>query len=116
MSKTIRVIEVFLLLTLAVSVLGFLSFLNLYGVFLALVTAVIVVGVYGRKSWAYFACAAWGLACYQLAKQGYEFVDIKRYVMILGCVVIVVAIILHEKLGKKLTKSASINQDKDEFP
>jgi hypothetical protein len=31
-------------------------------------------------------------------------------------VVIVVAIILHEKLGKKLTKSASINQDKDEFP
>lgn len=113
MSKTIRVIEVLLLLILTVSVLGFLNFLNIYGAFLAVVTAIITVGVCWRKSWAYFACAAWGLACYQLAKQGYEFTEVKRYVMILGCGVVVMAIVLHEKLGKKLTKLGSINQDRD---
>jgi cytochrome b561 len=101
MSKLIRAIEVLLLILLVVSTAAFLTFMNLYGVFLALVTAAITFGVYRRNRWGYFACAAWGLACYQLAKQGYEFADVKRYVMILGIFVVVVAIFLHEMLAKK---------------
>lgn len=111
MDKFIRVVELSLLLLLALSTLGFLSFQNLYGVFLALVTIVIASGVYQRKRWAYFACAAWGLACYQLAKQGYEFADLKRYAMILGFLVVIAAIFLHEKLGKKSGKSVAQEHD-----
>lgn len=101
MKNFVRITEIFLILVLAISVVGFLSFGNLYGGFLALVTAVITVGVIKRNRWAYFACAAWGLACYQLAKQEYEFVDIRRYAMLLGFCVVAAAIFLHEKLGRK---------------
>lgn len=111
MAKFVRVVELLLLLLLVLSTLGFLSFANLYGVFLSLVTAAITFGVYRRARWGYFACAAWGLACYQLAKQGYEFADLKRYAMILGFLVVVVAIFLHEKLAKKSVRSASSDQD-----
>lgn len=114
MSITIRVLEIFLLVTLGLACLGFVSFLNLYGAFLALITIAISVGVYGRKRWGYFACAAWGLACYQLAKQGYEFMAIKHYVMILGIVVVVVAIILHEKLAKRMPPRKVSEQRDDE--
>ena len=109
MSKTLAVAKILnwvVLLLLAVSVIGFLSFKNVYGLFLASVTASIALGVYKHKAWAYFSAAAWGLAAYQLAKQGYEFHDIKRYAMILGIIVIPVALFLHEVLGKAKAQNA----------
>jgi hypothetical protein len=100
---------------LLIAVAGFISFLNIYGAFLALVTALICAGCFKRNRWAYFAAAAWGLACYQLAKQGYEFESVKRYVMILGISVIPLALFLHEMLAKPAKKSAqnSGNNDSD---
>lgn len=111
MSAWVRFLEIFLLLILTVSLTGFLSFMNAYGFFLALVTAVILYGVYRRQRWGYFAAAAWGLACYQLAKQGYEFADVKRQVMVSGILVILIAIILHEKIGRKSRETADSNND-----
>jgi hypothetical protein len=107
-----KILNSLLLIILSLATLGFLSFTNIYGVFWAIVTVVIAVGVYQEKRWAYFACAAWALACYQLAKQGYEFENIKRWVMILGFVVIGLAIYLHEKLGKLSSKHPQEENDK----
>ena len=101
MSKMFQVAKVLnwaLLLLLVASVVGFLSFKNVYGLFLASVTALIAFGVYKQKAMAYFSAAAWGLAAYQLAKQG--------YVMILGIIVIPVALFLHEVLAKDKNKNA----------
>ncbi|ACE84653.1 hypothetical protein [Cellvibrio japonicus] len=116
MSKT-RLVAHFLnyvlLLLLLASVVGFLSFANIYGVFLALVTATIAWFVCKHNRWGYFAAAAWGLACYQLAKQGYEFQAIKRQVMIVGIFVIPVALFLHEVLAKVPTKSAQDEKHDD---
>ncbi|HOY23182.1 MAG TPA: hypothetical protein PK002_08500 [Cellvibrio sp.] len=109
MSKMFQVAKVLnwaLLLLLVASVVGFLSFKNVYGLFLASVTALIAFGVYKQNAIAYFSAAAWGLAAYQLAKQGYEFQDVKRYVMILGIIVIPVALFLHEVLAKDKNKNA----------
>ncbi|RYG07512.1 MAG: hypothetical protein EOO07_27280 [Chitinophagaceae bacterium] len=109
MSKTLVVatyLNWILLLLLVISVVGFLSFQNAYGLFLASVTALIAVGVYKNKALGYFAAAAWGLAAYQLAKEGYEFQQIKRYVMMTGFVVIPVALFLHEILAKQKDKNA----------
>lgn len=109
MSKTLMIAKLFnwvLLFLLAASVVGFLSFKNIYGLFLASVTAIIAFGVYKNYAFAYFAAAAWGLAAYQLAKQGYEFQSIKRSVMITGVVVIPVALFLHEILAKRNDKNA----------
>jgi mannose/fructose/N-acetylgalactosamine-specific phosphotransferase system component IID len=109
MSKILRVARLLnwaLLLLLAASVVGFLSFKNVYGLFLASVTALIAFGVFKHKAKAYFSAAAWGLAAYQLAKQGYEFQDIKRYAMILGIIVIPVALFLHEVLAKDKNRNA----------
>jgi mannose/fructose/N-acetylgalactosamine-specific phosphotransferase system component IID len=109
MSKMFQVAKVLnwaLLILLAASVAGFLSFKNVYGLFLASVTALIAFGVYKHKAMAYFSAAAWGLAAYQLAKQGYEFQDIKRSAMILGIIVIPVALFLHEILAKDKNKNA----------
>ena len=112
MSKVLivaNVLNVFLLLVLIASVAGFISFGNVYGLFLAAVTAAIAWGVYKHQRWGYFAAAAWALACYQLSKQGYEFQAIKRQVMILGFSLIPVALFLHETLGKAASKSAQNN-------
>lgn len=109
MSKTFAVAKFLnwaLLLLLVVSVIGFLSFKNTYGLFLASVTALIAFGVYKNNAIAYFAAAAWGLAAYQLAKEGYEFQQVKRYVMMAGFVVIPVALFLHEILAKRKDKNA----------
>ena len=95
-----------LLLLLVISVAGFLSFQNAYGLFLASVTALIAFGVYKNNAIAYFAAAAWGLAAYQLAKEGYEFQQLKHYVMMAGFVVIPVALFLHEMLAKRKDKNA----------
>ena len=109
MSKMFQIAKVLnwaLLLLLVASVMGFLSFKNVYGLFLASVTAFIAFGVYKHKAMAYFSAAAWGLAAYQLAKQGYEFQEIKRSAMILGIIVIPVALFLHEVLAKDKNKNA----------
>ncbi len=118
MSKTMfvaKVLNLLLLLILIAAVCGFISFANIYGLFLAVVTALIAWGVYQHKRWGYFAAAAWALACYQLSKQGYEFQAIKRQVMILGFVLIPVALFLHETLGKAASKSAQNNGKNDEI-
>lgn len=109
-----NILNVVLLLILIAAVAGFISFGNLYGLFLAVVTAVIVWGVYKHQRWGYFAAAAWALACYQLSKQGYEFQAIKRQVMILGFSLIPVALFLHETLGKAAAKSAQNNGKNDD--
>lgn len=111
MAGWVRFLEIFLLLILTVSLTGFLSFVNLYGFFLALVTAAIIYGVYRRQRWGYFSAAAWGLACYQLAKQGYEFAEVKRQVMVSGILVIIIAIILHEKIARKSPEHSNSNSD-----
>lgn len=112
MSKLMIVANVLnglLLIVLVVAVGGFISFLNVYGLFLAMVTAVIILGVFKQQRWGYFAAAAWALACYQLAKQGYEFQSIKRHVMMLGFALIPVALFLHETLGRASAKAAQNN-------
>jgi hypothetical protein len=117
MSKLLIVSNVLnglLLIVLVASVAGFISFLNIYGLFLASVTAVIAWGVFKQRRWGYFAAAAWALAGYQLAKQGYEFQSIKRHVMILGFVLIPLALFLHETLGKATAKSAQKNGKKSD--
>ncbi|MFO1389390.1 hypothetical protein [Cellvibrio sp.] len=109
MSKTLKVANTLrwiLLAFLVMSVAGFLSFGNIYGLFLASVTALIAFGVYKNHPLGYFAAAAWGLAAFQLAKQGYEFQDIKRFAMTAGFVVIPVALFLHEVLARKRGSSA----------
>lgn len=109
MTKTLllaKILKCALLCLLLASVAGFLSFVNAYGVFLASVTALITFSVYKNHRFGYFAAAAWGLACFQLAKQGYEFQDVKRHVMIAGFVVIPVALFLHEVLAKPKAKNA----------
>lgn len=109
MTKTLRfayLLNFVLLALLVTAVAGFISFANLYGFFLALVTALIAWGIFKCNRWGYFSAAAWGLACYQLAKQGYEFHAIKRQVMILGFCVIPAALFLHEMLAKVPSKSA----------
>ncbi len=109
-----------LIAILALATLGFVSFANLYGFFLALVSSLIAVGVYKRNRWAYFSAAAWGLACYQLAKQGYEFQSIKRYAMVIGIFLVPVALFLHEVLAKKPQQNAqnqsSDSNDKNSMP
>ena len=112
MSKLLIVANVLnglLLIVLVVSIAGFISFLNIYGLFLACATAAITWGVFRQQRWGYFAAAAWALACYQLAKQGYEFQSIKRHVMLLGFAIIPIALFLHETLGKATAKSAQNN-------
>lgn len=112
MSKLLIVANVLnglLLIVLVASIAGFISFLNIYGLFLASVTAVITWGVFKQLRWGYFAAAAWALACYQLAKQGYEFQSIKRHVMLVGFAIIPIALFLHETLGKAAAKSAQNN-------
>ncbi len=104
-----NVLNVALLIILVASIAGFISFLNIYGLFLASVTAAITWGVFKQQRWGYFAAAAWALACYQLAKQGYEFQSIKRHVMLLGFALIPLALFLHETLGKATAKSAQNN-------
>lgn len=123
MSKTLiaaQVLNVFLLMVLGLAIIGFISFNNLYGFFLALVSALIAYGVFKHNRWAYFSAAAWALACYQLAKQGYEFQSIKRYVMMLGFFLVPVALFLHETLAKKPQQNAqnhgSDPKDKSSMP
>jgi hypothetical protein len=118
MTKTFliaRILKRALLCLLLASVAGFLTFLNAYGVFLASVTALIAFSVYKNHRFGYFAAAAWGLACFQLAKQGYEFQEVKRQVMFAGFIVVPVALFLHEILAKPNAKNArkSVTKETD---
>jgi hypothetical protein len=109
MSKIVVVAQILrwlLIVLLMASIVGFLSFTNIYGLFLASITTFIAWGMRKNRQWAYFSAAAWGLACYQLAKQGYEFQKIKYLVMILGILIIPIALFLHEILGRQKNTSA----------
>jgi hypothetical protein len=108
-----RVLNWLLLLIFIAAIAGFISFANAYGFFLAAVTAAIAWFCYQHNRWGYFAAAAWALACYQLAKEGYEFQSIKRHVMIAGFIIIPLALFLHETLGKTAAKSAQNNGNND---
>lgn len=108
-----RVLNWLLLLVFFVAIAGFISFANAYGFFLAAVTAVIAWFCYKHNHWGYFAAAAWALACYQLAKQGYEFQSIKRHVMTAGFILIPIALFLHETLGKAVAKTAQNDSNPD---
>ena len=110
---TAKILNWILLILLTASVIGFLTFKNIYGFFLASITALIAFGVYKKKAFAYFSAAAWGLAAYQLAKQGYEFQSIKHEVMSIGILVIPVALFLHEVLARPHKKSAQNGVTKD---
>lgn len=109
-----RVLNWLLLLVFFVAIAGFISFANTYGFFLAVVTAVIAWFCYKHNRWGYFAAAAWALACYQLAKQGYEFQSIKRHVMTTGFILIPIALFLHETLGKAVAKTAQNDSNPDQ--
>jgi len=104
--KIANALNIVLIAILLSAVAGFCTFGNIYGLFLALVTALIAFGAFKHNRWAYFGAAAWGLACYQLAKQGYEFATIKHYVMGLGIALIPLALFLHEMLANSPTKNA----------
>lgn len=104
-----NVLNVFLLLVLIAAIAGFISFGNLYGLFLVVVTAIIAWGVFKHRRWGYFAAAVWALACYQLSKQGYEFQAVKREVMIVGFSLIPIAVFLHETLGKRSSNATRVN-------
>ncbi|WP_339897410.1 hypothetical protein [uncultured Gilvimarinus sp.] len=65
-------------------------------VFAAALTLVIAVFVWKRQRWGYFTAAAWGLACYQLAKEGLALEQVKRPAMLGGFFVVIIALYLHE--------------------
>lgn len=100
--KTFAVVVNYLVLMLLLaSLVSFVQQMNPFGFFMALVTVAITYTVWKKNRWGYFALAAFGLACFQLAKQGLAFVDTKRYAMTLGFLIIPVAVFLHEVLAKK---------------
>ncbi|MGD8175185.1 hypothetical protein [Marinimicrobium sp. ARAG 43.8] len=72
-----------------------------YGILLAPLGWMLAVLVFRQWRWAYFGSAVWALACYQLAKEGLEFEWVKRTVMSLSFPLVVLAIYLHETLGRR---------------
>lgn len=95
-----------LLLLWLIAAAGFLaSELQLATVFGALVTLVVAYFVFKRQRWGYFAAAAWGLACYQLAKEELALEVVKRPAMLGGFAVVVVALVLHEIFCRRPTQT-----------
>jgi mannose/fructose/N-acetylgalactosamine-specific phosphotransferase system component IID len=92
-----------------VSIATFVTFGHVVGYFLALVAAIIAFALWKQWRWGYFAAAAFGLACFQLAKQGYQFQTLKREAMILGVLMIPIAIFLHEQLTKPKPDSNNVD-------
>jgi hypothetical protein len=95
------VVNYVVLLLLIASLVSFVQHMNPFGFFMALVNFAIAVAVWKKNRWGYFALAAFGLACFQLAKQELAFIDVKRYAMIFGFLIIPVAVFLHEVLAQK---------------
>ncbi|MBU2885791.1 hypothetical protein KO507_08465 [Gilvimarinus agarilyticus] len=94
-----------LLLLWLIAAAGFLaSELQVETVFAAAVTLVVAYFVFKRQRWGYFAAAAWGLACYQLAKEELALEVIKRPAMLGGFAVVVIALILHEVFCRRPTR------------
>ena len=108
-----RVLNWLLLVIMLAVVPQFIAQFSLYGFFLALVSCVLALGIFLHKRWAYFGAAAWGLAWFQLAKQGLEFVNFKHEAMTLGVLVIPVALFLNEKIAKKSTNEAQVKDEND---
>lgn len=116
MSKTLRfarALNWIVLLVFLAAIIEFISQLTLYSVFLALVTALIAWGIFNNKSWGYFCAGCWGLACFQLAKQGLAFPDIKHEAMVVGLLVMISALFLHELLVKPVKKVAQDDSKRD---
>jgi hypothetical protein len=101
MKKFALVLNYLVIALFIVSIITFVMFGHIVGYFLALVAATIGYGVWKQERWGYFAAAAFGLACFQLAKQGYQFQTLKREAMTLGILIIPIAIFLHEILARQ---------------
>jgi mannose/fructose/N-acetylgalactosamine-specific phosphotransferase system component IID len=100
MKKFALLLNYLVIVLFLVSIATFVTFGHVVGYFLALVAAIIAFALWKQWRWGYFAAAAFGLACFQLAKQGYQFQTLKREAMILGVLMIPIAIFLHEQLTK----------------
>lgn len=79
----------------------FFTLNNASGYLVALVALVTAVVLQTRKMWSYFAAGVLGVACFQLAKIGFEFAFEPRVAMMTGALVIPLAIFLSVKLGQK---------------
>ena len=100
--KTFALIVNYLVLILLIgSLVSFIQQMNPFGFFMALVNFAIAFAVWKNNRWGYFALAAFGLACFQLAKQELAFLDVKRYAMTFGFLIIPIAVFLHEVLAQK---------------
>ncbi len=97
------VLNTLLALWLALVCLYLAAVLTLQGAFAALVTLVLLVLVLRRQRWGYFGAAVWGLACYQLAKEGLMFADVKRLAMLGGMAAVVAGVLLHEIFCRRPT-------------
>jgi len=95
------VLNYLFLLLMVFCVITFILLATPAGYLFALVLSFIGFGVWKQSAWAYFSAAAFGLACFQLAKQDYQFQTLKREAMIIGFCVIPVAVFLHEILARK---------------
>ena len=100
------VVNYLVLLLLVGSLVSFVQLMNPFGFFMALVNFAIAFAVWKKNRWGYFALAAFGLACFQLAKQELAFLDVKRYAMTLGFLIIPIAVFLHEVSAKKPERKA----------
>lgn len=101
MKKFALVLNYLVIVLFLVSIITFVMFGHIVGYFLALIAAIIGLGVWKQARWGYFAAAAFGLACFQLAKQGYQFQTLKSEAMTLGILMIPTAIFLHEILARQ---------------
>ncbi|BFM22246.1 hypothetical protein [Gilvimarinus japonicus] len=108
-SKIPHLLNALLLLWLLASAGVLASELKIQTVFAAVLTLVIAVFVWKRMRWGYFAAAAWGLACYQLAKEGLALEQVKRPAMLGGFAVVIIALYLHEVFCRrpKIKQSSS---------
>ncbi|WP_341936670.1 hypothetical protein [Marinimicrobium sp. C2-29] len=100
-----RSLNTLMMVSLVLVGLVFVTNTTGYGLLLGPIAWVIAVGVFRHFRWAYFAAAVWALACYQLAKEGLEFELLKRAVMVLSIPLVVLAIYLHETLGRRRAAS-----------
>jgi len=91
-----HVINTVLIVWLLLACVYFAALWTPNGWFAAVVSAVLAVLVTLKRRWGYFATAVWGLACYQLAKEGLMLMDVKRLAMISGIITVVAALYLHE--------------------
>lgn len=109
MKKLALLLNYSVIALLLTSIATFITFGHVVGYFLALVAAIITFGLWKQWRWGYFAAAAFGLACFQLAKQGYQFQTLKQEAMTLGILIIPIAIFLHEQLAKPKSKTDTID-------